>query len=139
MKYKNEIEILIGIVEQYRGENFYDKIHTIVAEHPILSRFESYTSFDEVLANLYNELYKIEQDEERERIQKAIDAVNTIYNRYEDEIESAISTNKMDARISYKCNCEIFLPFFNLLKNITFWCQSTQENVYGTNKQCCSH
>ena len=36
-------------------------------------------------------------------------------------------------------NCEIFLPFFNLLKNITFWCQSTQENVYGTNKQCCSH
>ena len=37
------------------------------------------------------------------------------------------------------CNCEIFLPFFNFLKNITFWCQSTQENVYGTNKQCCSH
>ena len=36
-------------------------------------------------------------------------------------------------------NCEIFLPFFNFLKNITFWCQSTQENVYGTNKQCCSH
>ena len=39
----------------------------------------------------------------------------------------------------YKSNCEIFLPFFNFLKNITFWCQSTQENVYGTNKQCCSH
>lgn len=36
-------------------------------------------------------------------------------------------------------NCEIFLPFFNLLKNIIFWCQSTQEKVYGTNKQCCSH
>lgn len=36
-------------------------------------------------------------------------------------------------------NCEIFLPFFYFLKNITFWCQSTQENVYGTNKQCCSH
>ena len=45
MKNKNEIEILIGIVEQYRGKNFYDKIHTIVAEHPILSRFESYTSW----------------------------------------------------------------------------------------------
>ena len=40
MKNKNEIEILIGIVEQHRGKNFYDKIHTIVAEHPILSRFE---------------------------------------------------------------------------------------------------
>lgn len=104
MKNKNEIEILIGIVEQYRGENFYDKIHTIVAEHPILSRFESYTSFDEVLANLYYELYKTEQDEEKEKIQMAIDAVKTIYDQYEDELESAISTNKMDARISDKFN-----------------------------------
>ena len=104
MKNKNEIEILIGIVEQYRGENFYDKIHTIVAEHPILSRFESYTSFDEVLANLYYELYKTEQDEEKEKIQMAIDAVKTIYDQYEDELESAISTNKMDAKISDKFN-----------------------------------
>lgn len=104
MKNKNEIEILIGIVEQYRGENFYDKIHTIVAEHPILSRFESYTSFDEVLANLYYEIYKTEQDEEKEKIQMAIDAVKTIYDQYEDERESAISTNKMDARISDKFN-----------------------------------
>lgn len=104
MKNKNEIEILIGIVEQYRGENFYDKIHTIVAEHPILSRFESYTSFDEVLSNLYYELYKTEQDEEKEKIQMAIDAVKTIYDQYEDELESAISTNKMDARISDKFN-----------------------------------
>ena len=104
MKNKNEIEILIGIVEQYRGENFYDKIHTIVAEHPILSRFESYTSFDEVLANLYYELYKNEQDEEKEKIQMAIDAVKTIYDQYEDELESAISTNKMDTRISDKFN-----------------------------------
>ena len=104
MKNKNEIEILIGIVEQYRGENFYDKIHTIVAEHPILSRFESYNSFDEVLVNLYYELYKTEQDEEKEKIQMAIDAVKTIYDQYEDELESAISTNKMDARISDKFN-----------------------------------
>lgn len=106
MKNKNEIEIeiLIGIVEQYRGEFFYDKIHTIVAEHPILSRFESYTSFDEVLANLYYELYKNEQDEEKEKIQMAIDAVKTIYDQYEDELESAISTNKMDTRISDKFN-----------------------------------
>gem|GEM_PF-6395440 len=42
-------------------------------------------------------------------------------------------------QIGFDRNCEIFLPFFNFLKNITFWCQSTQENVYGTNKQCCSH
>lgn len=104
MKNKNEIEILISIVEQYQGENFYDKIHTIVAEHPILSRFEFYTSFDEVLANLYYEQYKTEQDEEKEKIQMAIDAVNTIYFQYEDELESAISTNKMDARISDKFN-----------------------------------
>lgn len=82
MKNKNEIEILIGIVEQYRGKIFYDKIHTIVAEHPILSRFESYTSFDEVLANLYYELYKTEQDEEKEKIQMAIGAVKTIYDQY---------------------------------------------------------
>lgn len=104
MKNKNEIEILIGIVEQHRGKNFYDKIHTIVAEHPILSRFESYTSFDEVLANLYYEIYKTEQDEEKEKIQMAIGAVKTIYDQYEDELESAISTNKMDARISDKFN-----------------------------------
>lgn len=104
MKNKNEIEILIGIVEQYRGKNFYNKIHTIVGEHPILSRFESYTSFDEVLANLYYELYKTEQDEEKEKIQMEIGAVKTIYDQYVDELESAISTNKMDARISDKFN-----------------------------------
>lgn len=102
MKNKNEIEYLIGLVEQYLGENFNKKINKIVAEHPILARFESYTSFDEVLANLYLEQANIEQDEESERIQMAIDAVNTIYDQYEDEINSAISTNKMDARISYK-------------------------------------
>ena len=52
-------------------------------------------------------------------------------------LEGAVQTSQQiqaNAR-----NCEIFLPFFNFLKNITFWCQSTQENVYGTNKQCCSH
>ena len=65
---------------------------------------EEPTSFDEVLANLYYELYKTEQDEEKEKIQMAIGAVKTIYDQYEDELESAISTNKMDARISDKFN-----------------------------------
>ena len=52
--------------------------------------------------------------------------------------EWCLNATKVQNACKYR-NCEIFLPFFNFLKNITFWCQSTQENVYGTNKQCCSH
>lgn len=100
MMNKAEIKILIGIVEKYRGLNFKNLIHKLVEEHHILAKFESYTSFDEILAKLCSEKDIIDQAEERERIQNAYDEVDKIYFQYKDKIESTISKNKMDALIS---------------------------------------